>query len=110
MRRQHPQLRWLFAVPNAAKRTHWEAAYLLREGMQSGVWDMCLPYPMHNFGALWIEHKHGTNRLSDEQRAFGYAMTEAGNACAVSRSFETSRLAITSYLAGTFDQQNFGGW
>lgn len=46
-----------FAIPNAARRTIWEAMFAKRGGMKAGVPDLCFPVPMHFFGGLWVEMK-----------------------------------------------------
>jgi hypothetical protein len=111
MIRVHPELRWYFAIPNANKRSVGAARWMIAEGMTRGVWDTCLPVPRAGFGSLWIEHKVGRNKLTDDQREFGVAMLAAGNACVVSRDFDTTRNALTTYLNGRFGERaDIGAW
>jgi hypothetical protein len=110
MLRVMPELRWYYAIPNAAQRTRGAAVWMLAEGLTKGVWDTCLPVPRSGFGSLWIEHKVGAQKLTPEQRAWGLGMLDVGNACVVSRDFETTRKALTSYINGSFKAEDFGGW
>jgi hypothetical protein len=62
-----PELKLLFAVPNGGKRDKVTAAILKREGVKSGVPDICLPVPRNEFHGLYIEMKFGKNKPSQNQ-------------------------------------------
>jgi hypothetical protein len=62
-----PELRLLFAVPNGGKRNITTAAILKREGVKSGVPDICLPVPRNEFHGLYIEMKFGKNKPTENQ-------------------------------------------
>lgn len=96
--RHYPEVRLLYAVPNAGKRSYRAAAYYKAEGLRSGVPDVVLPVPCGGYGALYIEHKAEKGRVSDDQRWWLRELAEAGNLVVVSRSFEESRRAIVGYL------------
>ncbi len=97
--RQYPELRLLYAVPNAAQRSVRAARYMIAEGLRAGVPDVCLPVPRGTFGALYIEHKIGSAKPTDRQSFWIHALIDAGNRVIVSRSVEQSRAAIVDYLS-----------
>lgn len=66
---RYPALRWLFAVPNAAKRTRWERGRALAEGMRAGVPDLWMPYRIGDCPGVVIEMKRTEGGVvSPEQR------------------------------------------
>ena len=72
------------AIPNAARRTIWEARQAKKEGLAAGFPDvMCLaPDGL----VAWIEFKTSTGRVSDNQREWLDLLARYGfNAC-VARS------------------------
>ena len=99
--RVYPDLRWLYAVPNAGRRSIGAARYMVAEGLRRGVPDVCLPVSRGTFGALYIEHKSDAGALRADQREWVEGLRAAGNCVIVSRSFDESRRAIVEYLDGT---------
>lgn len=55
----------IFAVPNAGKRTRWEANKRKREGMKAGVLDIVCTW---NRGVAFLEFKNGTEQPDANQR------------------------------------------
>ena len=53
--RQHPELRYLFAVPNGGYRHKATAAAMQRQGCRAGVPDLCLPVPRGGYAAWYGE-------------------------------------------------------
>jgi len=94
----------LYAIPNGAslaggkRERAIQMSRLKAEGLRPGVPDVCLPCPRNGYGALYIEHKTTTGRISDNQSAWVDRLRAAGNLVVVSRSFEQSRAALLSYL------------
>ena len=74
----YPELKWMFAVPNSARRSPRQGAWMKAEGLKSGVWDIFLPLPIFNDhkirrgarGGLFIEMKSGKNKLTPQQVQF----------------------------------------
>lgn len=65
---RYPELKTLFSVPNAAKRSFKLAAMLKAEGMLSGVPDIVLPVARKGFNGLMIEFKKPkTGKLTPSQ-------------------------------------------
>lgn len=95
-----PELRLLFAIPNGGDRHPAVAAKLKAEGVKAGVWDVLLPVAQHGYIGLWIEMKAGTNNLTNEQAAWGRAMTEQGYLCSTCYSWTAAARRIVTYLGG----------
>lgn len=95
---RYPVLRWLHAIPNAAKRSPHLAAYMKAEGLKAGVPDLFLPCARNNYHGLYIEMKHGTNKPSPDQREFLDFAAEQGFLAVVCYSWDEAREAIEEYL------------
>lgn len=73
---KYPMLALAFAIPNGAHlagdaRTRAiKMARLKAEGFRPGVPDWCLPYPSGGYNGLFIEFKHGKNKLSVDQENY----------------------------------------
>jgi rhodanese-related sulfurtransferase len=98
-RRQHPDLRWLYAVPNGGARSKATAGKLKAEGVKRGVPDLCLPVPRGRYHGLYLEMKVGANKPTSEQVVWHSALRERGYAVYVCYSFEAAQRAILDYLA-----------
>lgn len=65
-----PFLKFIFAVPNAAKRNKKTSAILKAEGLTAGVPDINIPFQRRGYPGAVIENKAGYNTLSDAQKEF----------------------------------------
>lgn len=94
MRILAPEVR-LVAMPNAGKRTAWEAQQRKREGLAKG-WPDLGAHWCHGFGrspvphVAWLEFKDRKGSLSIEQHDNLNWLTQAGFPCGVFRSVETA--------------------
>lgn len=98
---RHPQLKWMFSIPNGGKRKNgwWEKA----EGLRKGVHDIFLPVPRETYSGkiipgLWIEMKFNKNTLTKEQKEFKSAMDEEGYQTATCRKWDEARSVVIKYL------------
>lgn len=73
-----PELELLYAVPNAAKRSDKGRIYMYKEGLRSGVPDMCLPVPRHVYHGLYIELKVDKNKPTKNQEWWLEKLEEQG--------------------------------
>jgi hypothetical protein len=107
---RHPELRDLFAIPNAGGYTGGfrqnvaRVAAMKREGVASGVPDICLPHARGTYHALYIELKRVDATASDTkpaQRDWHMRLRAAGNCVVVCAGWEAARRAIEEYLTLT---------
>lgn len=96
--KKYPELKLLFAIPNAGKRSIGAAAYMRSEGLKSGVPDVCLPVPRGEYGALYIEMKTIKGKVSPNQAAWVADLQAAGNKVEVCRTYEDAVKALSDYL------------
>ncbi len=67
---QHPDLKRIFAIPNAAKRSPRVIAEMKAEGLKAGVPDIFIPIGRHGYFGAWIENKFGGNKMSAAQSEY----------------------------------------
>jgi len=98
----HPELKWLFSIPNGGNRNPREAARLKAQGVKPGVSDIFLPVARGGYQGLFIELKrrkaHGPSRVSKPQSEFLYDMTEEGYRAVVCYGAEDAMRVITEYM------------
>lgn len=92
-----PRFRWLFAVPNGGARNPVVGARMKREGTKRGIWDVAFLEPRGGYHGLWIEMKHGRNKLTPEQAEFGEYVRAQGYATAVCYSADDAYRALVEY-------------
>ena len=98
---RHPELKWLFHVPNGGSRNKAEAIKFKQMGVKAGVSDLCLPYPRGVYNGLFVEMKFGKNRLQETQKAFQSDMIDAGHFVATCYGAEAAIKVIEEYLSLT---------
>lgn len=95
----HPELRWLYHIPNGGKRCAATAGRLKAEGVKSGVPDLCLPVPRGGYHGLYIEMKRerggGTSENQDIWLEF---LARQGYAAAVCNGWEAASKTLLEYL------------
>lgn len=77
----------VFAVPNGARRTAWEAGKAKREGMKSGALDLVVTW---NRGAAFIEFKDGAKMPTENQREMLNMLYRQGHHCGVFRQEQSA--------------------
>ena len=75
---RYPELEWMYAVPNAAKRSPRQGAYMKAEGLKAGVPDICLPVARGGYNGLYIEMKIKGNKPTEKQLEWHVALREQG--------------------------------
>lgn len=96
---KYPQLKLAFAIPNGGQRNIVTAKKLRAEGVRSGIPDWCLPIPMGGYTGLWIEFKHGKNKLTTEQRRYIELLEKAGHCVDVCYTVDGAIRTVEDYLA-----------
>ena len=95
---KYPMLEFSYAIPNASKRTPAMASWMKAEGMRKGVLDWCLPFPCAGFHGMYIEFKHGKNKLTAEQDEFMNYVRRIGYYVAVCYTVDEAIAAVELYL------------
>mgnify|MGYP000011274536 FL=1 len=98
-RMQYPSISYvLFAIPNAARRSARNGAYMKDEGMLPGVSDLILLKSNRHYGALCIEMKTRSGKQSDSQKKWEQEAVKNGSKYIVCRSFEEFKDAVNEYI------------
>lgn len=110
MENEYPELRLLFAVPNAGKRTvrqnakgQWYSSggqWMKAEGLKKGVPDIWFPVARLEYHGLVIEMKSLKGTLSHEQKQWLDMLNEQRYLTAVCRSWVDAANLIMRYLIG----------
>lgn len=95
-----PELQWLHAVPNGGARNAVTGARMKSEGTRKGIWDICWPYPRGAYNGLFLEFKHGKNKLTPEQDAFGEFVRGQGYKTEVAYTVERAIEILEAYIDG----------
>lgn len=99
MERKHPELALMYAIPNAARRSPRQGAWMKAEGMKAGVPDVHLPVARGRYTGLWIEMKAGKNKPTPEQRRRMDALDAEGHLCVVCYFWRDAAAVIEKYLS-----------
>lgn len=90
-----------FAIPNAARRTFWEAMLAKKGGMKAGVPDLCFPVPMLGYNGLWIEMKRIEGGVISPIQYYWLALLrENGYKAEVAHGAEQAIRVIDRYFEG----------
>lgn len=98
--KKYPELKALYAVPNAAKRTARQGAWMKAEGLRAGVPDIVLPVPRGTYAGLFIEMKAGKNKPTPIQMEWHRVLREVGHRVEVCYSWLAAANVIEKYLNG----------
>lgn len=98
VRGRFPEIDLLYHIPNGGSRNRLEAANLERQGVKSGVPDLCLPVARGKYHGLYIEMKYGKNKTSENQRKWLTALQKQDYAVAVCYGWQEAQELITKYL------------
>lgn len=103
LRAVHPRV-IAYAVPNAARRSMAQAAWLKAEGMRAGIPDIVIAAPRGGFHGFYLELKTRTGKLSDSQRGMLLDLASEGYACGLARSVDDAIELINTYLEGNWNE------
>lgn len=96
-----PELALLFHIPNEGKRSKITGARMKREGLRSGVPDICLPVARNGSHGLYIELKRRKDsRVTKDQLDWIEALVAEGYMAAVCRGCDEAIALIEGYLEG----------
>ena len=94
---KYPMLNMLHCSLNGVKLSKTQAGIAKGQGMLSGVPDLFLPVPRGRYHGLFIEMKHGTNTLTDNQKKFLQNAANVGYAVSVCYSASEAIKRIEDY-------------
>jgi hypothetical protein len=106
--RQHPELRWLFHIPNGGSRHVLEAIKLKKMGVKPGVPDLFLPVPRAGWHGWFCEMKSRKGRRTDAQKDWGLALYNFGYAYHVAYGWEEAKNQVLLYLRGAIPREGYG--
>jgi hypothetical protein len=86
-----------FSIPNAAKRSPWQAARMKREGLLAGVADVCVM--MNNGRTGWLEFKTIKGGQSVAQQVFEARCTHLSHHYALCRNLPDAIEALRNWRA-----------
>lgn len=98
-----PELKLIYANPNAGKRTPWEVGQLKEEGWKAGIADLTLPVPRRGYAGLYLELKRSDGKQSDvraEQQWWIEQLTEQGYRALWRPGAASAWAEIEWYLSG----------
>lgn len=96
---KYPALRWIHAIPNGGDRHRVVAAKMKAEGVKPGVLDMFLPVAQNGYHGLYIEFKHGRNKMSEAQKDFSSFVLSHGYQVALCYTVDEAIHAVETYLS-----------
>lgn len=88
----------LCAIPNGERRDKITASLLKASGVLSGMPDLLLPVMRNGCGALWIEMKSPTGRLSKNQTKVIQVLRDSGYEVAICYSADSAWDALVKYM------------
>ena len=92
---------YLVAYPNGGFRNGREAVSLRAQGVQAGIPDLLLAYPVNRCHGLWIELKNRNGGiLSDNQRKWISRLSGVHYRAIVCLGWDNAKDAILDYLDG----------
>lgn len=95
---KYPDLKKMFAIPNGGLRNVIVASKLKREGVKSGIPDVCMPVARGGFIGFWIEFKVGKNKCTPAQVERIEQLRADGHNVAVCYTLEEGIAAVVWYL------------
>lgn len=98
---RHPELRWLFAIPNGGHRHPAVAAKLKAEGVRAGLPDVALLCPKNGKSGLFIEIKRAdhSNHTTPQQDEWITALQSFGYDVVIAYGADAAIQALEEYLS-----------
>ena len=96
---QHPrQYALTYAVPNAARRSPRQGAYMKAEGLKAGVPDICMAYPSNGYHGLYLELKTIKGRATPSQVEWIDRLASAGYMAGICYGLDDAMITISEYI------------
>jgi len=88
---------YVFAIPNAAKRSPAMAARMKAEGLMAGIADLCVMLPGGRAG--WLELKTAAGRQSETQKDFEFICDAFDHPYALVRTLDEAIAVLKAWGA-----------
>lgn len=88
----------LYAVPNGAKRSPRQGAWLKAEGLRAGCPDLILDVPRGPYHGMRIEMKSAAGKADTLQKQWQLDLIAQGYHAVICKGWEAATTAITAYL------------
>lgn len=95
---KYPELKLLYHIPNGGKRDKLTAINLKRQGVKTGVPDICLPVARGGYFGLYIELKVGSNKPTKLQNEWLCNLNKQGYLAVVCYGWREAAEMIETYL------------
>lgn len=95
---EHPDLAFLYAVPNGGHRLKFAAGKARAEGALESIPDLVLPIPRYPFHGLYLEMKTPGGRLSPAQKATMLELLAQGYAGVEGRGTQEGLDCLLAYV------------
>lgn len=89
----------IFHIPNGGSRNRLEAINLKRQGVRSGVPDLCIPVARRGYHGLYIEMKYGKNKTTPQQDEWLNLLNREGYLAKVCNGYKEAVELITFYFS-----------
>lgn len=103
IRREFPELKLMFHIPNERSCDPREGKRLKLMGVRSGVPDLFLPAARGKYHGLFIELKAGNGKPSDNQKWWFRELNSQGYFSAVCYGWLQAAELIQKYLSGEYN-------
>lgn len=103
---KYPGIEAMYHIANEGKRSASSGSRLKREGLKSGVSDICVPVAKCGYNNLYIELKSGKNRATKEQLDFISLINKYGGKALVVYEADNAIEVIKAYFEGRIDKLN----
>ena len=103
---KYPGIETMYHIANEGKRSASNGSRLKREGMKSGVSDICVPVAKSGYNNLYIELKSGKNKATKEQLNFINLINKYGGKALVVYEADNAIEVIKAYFEGRIDKLN----
>lgn len=107
MEKKHPEFALIYSIPNEAKRSPMLADKMKRNGLKSGVPDLCLPIRSKDgkYGSLYLEMKRSSGGVvSQTQKDYHKLLQKYGNRIEVCKDANNALQIIAEHLGIKIDK------
>ena len=103
---KYPGIEAMYHIANEGKRSASNGSRLKREGLKSGVSDICVPVAKCGYNNLYIELKSGKNKATREQLNFINLINKYGGKALIVYEADNAIEVIKAYFEGRIDKLN----